>query len=122
LSLSNEAIAGFDVVSYWRKGVPEPGTRAYSVEWQGSVWLFSSAADRAAFEKEPTRYAPEFGGYCAYAMSQGIQADIHPYVFRIEGGKLYLFYSFESRDKFLADRGLEQRAEDEWQVVSERIF
>ena len=122
LSLSGEAISGFDVVAYWRTGTPIRGTRAYSTEWHGSVWLFASASDLAAFKAAPERYAPQFGGYCAYAMSRGIKADIHPYIFKINGGKLFLFYSFESRDKFLADTSLDERADDQWQVLSERVF
>ena len=62
------------------------------------------------------------GGYCAYAMSKGIKADIHPFIYKIADGKLFLFYSFESRDKFLADPSIEPVAENEWTMISQRIF
>ena len=122
LSLNDEAIEGYDVVAYWQGGQPTPGTRAYSFEWQNAEWLFSSAANLAKFKAAPDHYAPAFGGYCAYAMSQGIKADIHPFIFNIADGRLYLFYSFESRDKFLADPSIKQAAEDRWSLISERLF
>jgi hypothetical protein len=122
LSLSGEAIDGFDVVAYWTTGQPTQGTRAYSYEWHDAVWLFASADDLAKFQANPTHYAPAFGGYCAYAMSKGIKAEIHPFIFKIEDDKLYLFYSFESRDKFLADPSLEQAAEDQWSTIGQRLY
>ncbi len=93
LSLSHEAIQGFDAVAYWRTGKPTQGSRAFRNEWKGAVWLFASEANLAAFKASPETYAPAFGGYGAYAMTKGIKADIHPYFFKIEDKKLYFFFS-----------------------------
>jgi YHS domain-containing protein len=122
LSLNEEAIEGFDVMAYWQGETPTPGSRAYSFEWRGAVWLFASAAHLAKFRSAPERYAPAFGGYCAYAMSKGIKADIHPFIYKIAGDRLFLFYSFESREKFLADPSLLQAADGEWATLSEQVF
>jgi len=122
LSLSNEAIDGFDAVAYWQSGEPTQGSRAYSYEWRDAVWLFSSEANLQKFEAAPERYAPAFGGYCAYAMTRGIKAEIHPYFFKIEDKKLIFFFSAESRDKFAANPQALQQAEGEWSAISSREF
>lgn len=122
LSLSGEAIGGFDAVSYWRSGQPTPGSRAFRYEWQGAVWLFASKADLEKFKTSPQTYAPAFGGYCAYAMSKGISADIHPYFFKIEDKKLLFFYSAESRDEFIADPDAMEQADDHWSAIEQRSY
>ncbi|MFZ1991003.1 MAG: YHS domain-containing (seleno)protein [Alphaproteobacteria bacterium] len=122
LSLSNEAIDGFDAVAYWQNGQPMQGSRAYSYEWRDAVWLFTSEANLEKFKTAPERYAPAFGGYCAYAMTKGIKADIHPYFYKIEDKKLFFFFSAESRDKFVADPQALQQAENEWSVMSTQSF
>lgn len=122
ISLSGEAIEGFDPVAYFVGGVPQAGSRAFLYEWRGAVWRFASAKDRDLFMAQPERYAPAFGGYCAYAMSKGMKADIHPFAFAILTGKLYLFATFESRDRFLANSDIRRGAEENWTRLSERVF
>jgi hypothetical protein len=87
------ALRGHDAVAYWTEGRPVPGSPDFEHRWNGAVWRFATAATRDAFAKEPTRYAPEFGGYCAYAVSRGYTADIDPAAWRIVDGRLYLNYS-----------------------------
>ena len=118
LSLSNEAIDGFDAVAYWRTGEPTQGSRAYSYEWNDAVWLFANEANLQKFKASPETYAPAFGGYCAYAMTQGIKAEIHPYFFKIEDNQLFFFLSAESRDRFVADPHAVQQAENQWSAIS----
>ena len=122
LSLSNEAIDGFDAVAYWRTGQPTQGSRAYSYEWNDAVLLFANEANLEKFRTSPATYAPALGGYCAYAMTQGIRADIHPYFFKIEDNRFFFFLSAESRDKFLADPRAVQQAENEWSAISTQSF
>lgn len=122
ISLSGEAIEGYDPVAYFAGGVPQAGSRAFLYEWKGAVWRFASAKDRELFQANPERYAPAFGGYCAFAMSKGVKADIHPFAFAILAGKLYLFSTFESRDRFLANSDIRRGAEENWARLSERIF
>ncbi|MCA3244948.1 MAG: YHS domain protein [Azospirillum sp.] len=87
------AAAGTDVVAYFRAGKPVAGTPGHTVEWNGAVWRFSSEANRAAFAADPERYAPRYGGFCAWAVAQGYRAGIDPLAWRIVDGRLYLNYS-----------------------------
>ena len=87
------ALQGHDAVAYWSSGQPTKGSTRFEHRWSGAVWRFSTAENRDQFVKEPARYAPEFGGYCAYAVSRGYTADVDPNAWRIVDGRLYLNYS-----------------------------
>lgn len=121
-SLAGEAIEGFDPVVYFTAGVPRQGTRAFLYEWNGAVWRFVSKADLDLFKARPERYAPAYGGYCAFAMAKGIEADIHPFAFAVLDGRLYLFTTFESRDRFLANSEFRRAAEENWNILSKKQF
>ncbi|TMV07892.1 YHS domain protein [Ruegeria sediminis] len=87
------AIGGYDTVSYFRSGGPIPGRPEYAVMWKGAVWQFASQDNRELFEANPRAYAPQFGGYCAYAVGRGYLATTDPEAWRIVDGKLYLTHS-----------------------------
>ena len=87
------ALRGYDAVAYWTENRPVRGVVSFTHRWNGAEWRFSSAAHRDAFARDPARYAPRFGGYCAYAVSRGYTADGDPNAWRIVGGQLYLNYS-----------------------------
>ena len=87
------ALRGYDVVAYWTDSRPTRGVADFEHHWNGAVWRFATGANRDTFAKDPARYAPEFGGYCAYAVSRGYTADIDPHAWRIVLGRLYLNYS-----------------------------
>ena len=93
VSRAGLALRGYDPVAYWTDGRPVPGVAEFEHRWNGAVWRFASAANRDAFAKEPARYAPEFGGYCAWAVSRGYTADGDPTAWRIVDGRLYINYS-----------------------------
>lgn len=97
------AIDGWDPVAYFTDGKPVEGSKAFSFEWNGATWRFASAAHRDLFAAAPERYAPQYGGYCAWAVSQGYTADIDPEAWRIEGGRLFLNYSLDVQKKWAAD-------------------
>lgn len=84
------AIAGYDPVAYFEEGKPVMGNPAYMLEWKGSTWYFVSEENLRAFESNPTAYAPQYGGYCAYAVAMGSTAKIDPGCWKIVNGKLYL--------------------------------
>ena len=81
---------GYDPVSYFTGGAPVKGTGAFAAEFHGEQYLFSSTGNRDAFLAAPQRYLPQFGGYCAYAVSIGKLAPGDPQVFKVVDGKLYL--------------------------------
>ena len=87
------AIDGTDAVSYFTEGKPVKGNSKYSFQWNGVVWHFASADNRNAFSASPETYAPQYGGYCAYAVSEGYTASTIPEAWKIVDGKLYLNYS-----------------------------
>jgi hypothetical protein len=87
------ALKGYDPVAYFVDGKPVPGSPALQHEWNGAIWRFASAANRERFIEAPEAYAPQFGGFCAWAVSRNYTADTDPDAFDIVGGKLYLNYS-----------------------------
>jgi len=87
------AIGGYDPVAYFTEGAPVPGKPEHSLAWMGAEWRFASAANRAAFEADPEAWAPQYGGYCAWAAAQGTVASTIPEAWAIHDGKLYLNYS-----------------------------
>ena len=87
------ALHGYDPVAYFTEGVARQGSRQFTHQWNGVTWLFASAANRDRFSHTPEVYAPQFGGYCAWAVSRNYTADVDPQAFEIVGGKLYLNYS-----------------------------
>ena len=91
------AIHGYDPVAYFLGGKPLPGKAELAYRWSGATWLFSSADNRQTFIENPQRYAPQFGGFCAYAASYGQFADVDPQAWSIVNGKLYLNYSLRVR-------------------------
>lgn len=97
------AIRGYDPVAYHTEGKPVAGKRAHRVEWKGATWSFASAGNKALFESDPEKYAPRYGGYCAWAVSQGYTASIDPDAWSIVDGRLYLNYNLEVRDHWSKD-------------------
>ncbi len=91
--LDNRAIYGYDPVAYFQQGRPVRGKRQFSWSWQGALWHFSTVANRKLFQQNPQKYAPQYGGFCAYAVSQGYTADIDPNAWEIYKGRLYLNYN-----------------------------
>ncbi|MEO1601396.1 MAG: YHS domain-containing (seleno)protein [Pseudomonadota bacterium] len=91
--LSSLAAGGYDVVAYFNAGQPVEGSSSHELEHQGATWRFSSADNRDAFAANPAAYAPQYGGYCAWAVSQGYTAKGDPEHWRIVDGKLYLNYN-----------------------------
>jgi YHS domain-containing protein len=89
------AIKGYDPVAYFADARPVKGSKDHELEWNGATWRFASEDHLAAFEAEPERYAPQYGGYCAWAVSQGYTANIDPEAWRIVEDRLYLNYSKE---------------------------
>ncbi len=84
------AINGYDPVAYHTAGAPTKGSAQFSHQWRGATWHFASAANRAAFAANPEKYAPQYGGYCAFGTAMGFAVETDPNSWRIVDGKLYL--------------------------------
>jgi YHS domain-containing protein len=87
---ANGAIDGYDPVSYFSEEGPLEGSEEHQIDWKGETWFFSSAENRRAFEAEPEKYAPQYGGYCAYGLSEGYLTETDPGAWTIVDGRLYL--------------------------------
>jgi len=119
-TFSNLAVSGYDAVAYFTQGMPIEGKSALEYEWNGASWRFSSAGNLAAFKANPAAYAPQYGGYCAWAVSQGYTAKSDPEAWRIVGGKLYLNYSKDIQKRWEQDiSGNIAKADANWPRVLE---
>lgn len=112
------AIKGYDPVAYFTEGQPARGSREFTFVWNEATWQFASASNRNLFAQSPATYAPQFGGYCAWAVSQGYTAGIDPAAWKIVAGKLYLNYDREVQAKWMKDMpGLIEKAETNWPLL-----
>lgn len=97
------ALGGFDVVSYHLAEAPVKGHPSYQIEWSGAQWRFASQTHMRLFKKSPQKYAPEFGGYCAFGMSAGGK-EVHacnPTVYTLQKGRLIVFSSQAQLDAWM---------------------
>lgn len=101
--LGNKAIKGFDPVAYFTEGKPVKGQKAFSWTWMNATWLFSSERNLQLFKNSPESFAPQFGGYCAWAVSQNSIAGVDPKAWNIVDGKLYLNYSRKIQNRWMKD-------------------
>ncbi|MEM9682103.1 MAG: YHS domain-containing (seleno)protein [Pseudomonadota bacterium] len=98
-----QAIRGVDTVAYFAGNGPVNGKSDFSHSWQGAQWLFASAENRDKFAADPERYAPKYGGYCAYAVAKGALKSIEPEAWTLIDDKLYLNFSLGVRERWLKD-------------------
>ena len=103
-TFSSTAVSGYDTVAYFTLGKPVEGKREFATTWKGAEWRFASAANLEAFKANPEKYAPQYGGYCAWAVSQGKDASADPEQWSIIDGKLYLNYNADIQKKWSADK------------------
>jgi len=86
------AVGGYDPVAYFTDGKPVSGKKELTFSWKGATWRFANEKNLEVFKASPERYAPQYGGYCAWAVSQGYTAKGDPKVWKIVDDKLYLNY------------------------------
>jgi YHS domain-containing protein len=98
------AIKGYDAVAYHTEKKPVKGSDKFVTEWKGAKWQFASEANLKLFQAAPERYAPQYGGYCAYAVGNNYTAGIDPQAFTLIGDKLYLNYSLDIQKQWEANR------------------
>ncbi len=116
--LSRVAVSGYDPVAYFTDNRPVRGTTQFRTTYQGYEYRFASAEHLAAFQANPTRYLPQYGGYCAWAIAQGYTASGNPNNWRIVDGKLYLNYNDEIQQRWERDiPGFIRSANGNWPSV-----
>jgi YHS domain-containing protein len=99
----NGAIRGYDPVAYHLKHQPVKGKKTFTTQWHGATWRFANAENLALFQADPEKYAPQYGGYCAYGVAQDHKPEIDPNAFKVVDGKLYLNLSQHVLQKWQAD-------------------
>jgi YHS domain-containing protein len=97
-------IKGYDPVAYFTTGKPIKGLKDFEHQWMGATYRFFSKENLELFKKAPEKYAPQYGGYCAYAVSQGYTAPVDPEAWDIVNGKLYLNYNKSVQKKWREKR------------------
>ena len=102
------AVKGYDAVEFFTGNAAVQGNLTFEYAWNGAKWVFSTAENLVRFKANPEAYAPQFGGYCSYAVSQGYTADGDPNQWKIVDGKLYLNYN--------------QRVKDAWEKEQEKYI
>ncbi|MBF9061258.1 YHS domain protein [Rhodobacterales bacterium HKCCSP123] len=111
-------INGIDPVAYFDGNGPVAGSPDFTHDWDGATWLFASAANRDAFAAEPLRFAPVFGGYCAFAASRGYLAPTIPEAWSIYDGRLFLNASLRARELWTAELpNVIARGEANWPAI-----
>lgn len=115
---SDVAVSGYDAVAYFTENKPQKGSSAFVTEYKGAQWHFKNAANLAAFKASPEKYAPQYGGYCAWAVANNNTASGDPKQWTIQGGKLYLNYDANIQAKWLKNKvNLIEKADNNWPGV-----
>ncbi len=115
---SDVAVSGYDPVAYFTDGRPVEGSSEFETMYQGATWRFSSQANLDAFVADPLAYAPQYGGYCAWAVSQGYTASANPENWSVVEGKLYLNFDDAVQNTWETDiPGFIEKADGNWPAV-----
>ncbi len=120
---NNLAVKGYDPVAYFLEARPVKGLGANTHQWMGVDWRFASQDNLDRFRREPEKYAPQYGGYCAYAMASGELVDINPQAWKIVNDKLYLNFSKSVQRKWEKDiEGYIKKADQYWPDILKSLL
>jgi len=120
-SSSSKAIRGYDPVAYFTENKAVKGADSIVFNWMDANWYFSTKENLTMFMASPEKFAPQYGGYCAYGCSEGHKAPTDPEAFTIVNGKLYLNYNMNVRTKWRQDTDKKiERADMQWQAIKDK--
>lgn len=115
------AVHGYDVVAYFNQGRATLGSDQYAVAYEGGTYRFASQANLDAFKANPARYAPAFGGFCAYGAALNKKFDGDPLFWKIAGGRLFLNLNGDIQKKWSEDiAGNVAKADENWRRIEHR--
>jgi YHS domain-containing protein len=121
--LHHVILKGYDPVAYFKQSKAVPGNPAIKSEYKGATYLFASKADKADFDKDPARYEPQYGGFCANSMAHGERHDINPTVFRVYKDKLYVCSSQKALSDFSANIDANiSKADQNWLKIGPQTY
>ena len=114
-SADTVAIKGYDTVAYFKAGKALKGNESFTSPWHGMTWYFSTKENRDLFAASPEKYAPQYDGWCAWALTESRKAVTDPEVWKIVDGKLYLNCSKAAYEKWSKDiPGNIKKADANW--------
>lgn len=112
------AINGYDPIAYFKEGQAVKGKNEFSTVWKGARWLFSSEQNLETFKSGPEKYAPQYGGYCAYGASEGHKSPTQADAFTIVNDKLYLNYNKDVKQEWNKNQQERiQKADETWPTL-----
>jgi YHS domain-containing protein len=115
------ALRGYDPVAYFTIGTPTPGLPTLTATYDSATYRFASAANRTAFLADPAKYAPAYGGFCAYGASVDHKADGDPNIWKIVDGRLYLNVTPRAADYWQQDiPGNSHKADANWPKIKDQ--
>jgi YHS domain-containing protein len=115
------AVKGYDVVAYFKESKPVKGDKDLAYKWKDAEWHFASVANLEAFRKDPEKYAPQYGGYCAYGTAAGHKAPTEPDAWEIVDGKLYFNYNKDVQVKWRENQAeFIKQADQKWPEVKKQ--
>jgi YHS domain-containing protein len=115
-----KAILGYDPVAFFNEGKMIRGEQAYSCYWIGVCWLFSTGANKNMFKNEPEKYAPQYGGFCAYGIARGYKAQPNLSTWVIYDNRLYFSYNQQIKNEWEVNRTVSiNQADQQWPIVKD---
>lgn len=122
-AVNGVAIRGYDAVAFYSDHKAIPGSSAYEYKWNGASWHFANKIHLDSFSANPVKYAPQYGGYCAYGTAEGHKAPTLPETWTISQGKLYFNYNNEVKQLWMNDQqGFINKADKLWPTVKDDEF
>ena len=115
-----KAIKGYDPVAFFTESKPVKGADSLSYQWKEATWLFASRKNLEAFKSDPDKYAPQYGGYCAYGLSQGHKAPTQTDTWTVVNDKLYFNYNSKVKELWVKDQpSLIKTADEKWPAIKD---
>lgn len=115
------AVRGYDVVAYFTDKAAVEGKKEFVFNWEATDWYFKNQENLEAFKANPSKYAPQFGGYCAYGVSENHKSPTDPNAFTIVDDKLYLNYSLKVKELWIKDtKGRIEKGESNWKNLKNK--
>jgi YHS domain-containing protein len=115
------ALRGYDPVAYFKESRPVEGKKEFSYTWNGADWFFFSQQNMEDFKANPEKFAPQYGGYCAYGMSKGYKAPTDPQAWTIVGDKLYLNYNKDVQQTWnKSQQDFIEKADKNWPGIAKK--
>ncbi|MBS1567182.1 MAG: YHS domain-containing protein [Bacteroidetes bacterium] len=116
-----KAIKGYDPVAFFTASKPMMGKDSLMLQWNGASWYFASRSNLEAFRAAPEKYAPQYGGYCAYGTAQGHKAPTETDTWSVVDGKLYFNYNQKVKTMWMKDQpALIKKADETWPMLKDK--